>query len=184
MTQRTLSDRTRWMVLIGLVVSGLAGATAVYFVTSANRSSDREAVLRYETQVLAPVRDLSVVAGSLADASEAFRKGSVAIATFARTLDTYERALRLDSERIDVVKVPVAFGARANMFAPAAQEYLAVISLYKNAATASDRAAALDAADAKAAHALSLYREAARALQTARLRLGLPRSVNFSDPPR
>jgi hypothetical protein len=181
---RVLSDRWRWAILIALVTAGVVGTVSVYLLTAHNRDVDRKAVLAYETQILAPIRDVNVVAGSLADAATAFRGGKVGRGTFVNTLGVYRKALQIDATRVDAVKVPVAFGANANMFAPIAHGYLDALKLYLDAATAANRGAAMDAADAGWQRALSLYHQAVDALQTARLRLGYPKSSNFGDPPR
>jgi hypothetical protein len=178
----TRGEFRRWLVLFGLVVAGIGGATSVWIVTSHNRAADRSAVLRYETQVIAPVRDSNVVAGSLADAADSYRRGRIDAATFERTLGVYRSALALDARRVDSVTVPIAFGAHSQMFRPCVHAYLDALDRYLTAARSASRD--LAPADARFAEALSLYRAASRALADARSRLGLPASANFGDPPR
>jgi hypothetical protein len=136
---------------------------------------------------LAPVRDTIVVAGSTADAADAFRGGAVDPVTFVRTMKVYEAALVIDVRRLSTVEVPVAFGANEPMFLPAARGFLAAVRAYEGAASCAGPpgCAAVRAGDAAYASALARYRHAAGALQDALQRLGYPKSPNFPvNPPR
>lgn len=186
-TPPSLPARWRWAILIGLVVAAVVGAVSVFLVASHNRAVDRKAVVQYETQVLAPMRDAIVVAGSTADAADAFRQSSVDPVTFVRTMKVYEAALALDVQRLTPVKVPIAFGANERMFLPAAEGFLQAVRTYEGAehcpsATPCD---AVSSGNAQYAAALSRYRHAVNALQDALQRLGYRKSPNFPlDLPR
>ena len=186
-TPPSLPAAWRWALLIGLTAVAVVGAVSVFLVASHNRSVDRKAVLAYETQVLAPVRDTIVVGGSTADAVDAFRQGSVDSTTFVRTMAVYEAAFSTDVRRLTAVKVPIAFGANERMFLPAAQGFLDAVRTYESARSCSGPAgcAAVTAGDAAYASALARYRHAVTALQDALQRLGYPKSPNFPvDLPR
>jgi len=177
----------RWVILIGLVAAAVVGAVSVFLVASHNRSVDRKAVIAYETQVTAAMRDVIVVAGSTADASDAFRQGAVDPVTFVRTMAVYETALTSDVQRLSGVRVPVAFGADERMFLPAAQAFAVAVHAYEDAehCPAASGCAAMSAGDAQYGRAVALYRHAVNALQDALVRLGYRKSPNFPlDLPR
>jgi len=175
------------VILIGLVVAAVVGAVSVFLVASHNRSVDRKAVIAYETQVTAAMRDVIVVAGSTADASDAFRGNAVDPATFVRTMAVYETALAGDVQRLSGVHVPVAFGANERMFLPAAQAFADAVRTYEGAehCPAASGCAAVSAGDVQYARAIGIYRHAVNALQDALVRLGYRKSPNFPlDVPR
>jgi hypothetical protein len=181
----------RWAILAGLLLTGIAGATSVYLLGSHNRNADRREVLRYEAAVLAQVREMAVVAGTMADAAEAFSAGRLPAAAFARSAGQWQQTLVAVAVRIEAVTVPAPFGDGETMFGPAAREYARAAGLYASFAACSQNsvgpsASCIETANASpvADYALALYRHAANVMQATRERLGLARSPNFGDPPR
>lgn len=187
---RPTTSRWRWVVLIGLAVAAVGGAVTVFVVGSSQREDDRERVLTYETQVLAHVREMNVVVGSLADAVAAFRARRVDAETLSRTAEQYARTLHAVAQKLAVVRPPAAVGENAESFGPPARLYAAAADAVRTAAECARRGDAACATNALRQHdrdatdALARYRVAVRALQAARERLGLAPSPNFGDPPR
>ncbi|MCA1833970.1 MAG: hypothetical protein ABR548_04335 [Actinomycetota bacterium] len=186
-----MTNARRRIVFVGLTAVFVAGATSVFLVGSHNRATDRAAVLRYEASVLAQVREMSVVAGSMADAADAFGAGHLTAAAFAKSAGEWQQTFTRVAGRIAAVRVPRPFGQGETMFAPAAREYARAAGLYAAFAACSQNsvgpsASCIQTANASsvAAHALSLYRHAAEVMQDTRERLGLGKSPNFGDPPR
>ena len=181
----------RWVVLVGLIVALVGGATMVYLVGSHNRAADRRAVLRYEASVLAQVREMSVVAGSLSDVADAFQKGTLSADALFKSATEWQMTFTRVDRSLEAIPIPIVFGEGELMFAPAAREYARAAGLYaafaacsRNSVGPSASCIATATASAAADHALALYRHAATVVQDTRKRLGLGRSPNFGDPPR
>ena len=179
-----MSERARLTVLIGIVATFIAGASTVFVVGSTNRRNDKGAVLRYEASIIAQMREMTVVAGSLEDAADAVARGRLPAAAFAASATQFQKTLSDVAERINAVRVPAPFGAGEKMFAPAAAEYAKAASLYatacaQNSVGPTSSCLAPASASTAAQHALSLYLTAVRVLQDTRTRLGLGRSANF-----
>lgn len=186
-----MNTRRRWAVLALLVMALASGATTVYLVGSHNRESDRQSALRYEAAVLAEVREMTVIAGALADAADAFAAKRLSTGAFLASVREWSATLKAVATRIEAIDVPAPFGTGEKLFAPAARTYARAADLYIEAGAC--RPATLPVgttcvtvgqANNVASDALALYRRAAALLQRTRLRLGLGESPNFSDSPR
>jgi hypothetical protein len=182
-----LPDTWRWVIVLSLVVVAVAGAVTVFVVGSHNRKADRQRVLSYETQALAHVREMNVVAGSLADAVAAYRAGRATRVVFARSVAVYATSLHTVERALATLRPPAAVGTGAEPFGTAARLYASAADDARTAAACPARTCADEALaryDRDAADALARYHRAVLALQDARARLGLERSPNFGDPPR
>jgi hypothetical protein len=182
------SDVIRWIWLITLAGVAVGGSLTVYLVGSRNRANDKEAVLRYETQVLAQVREMNGVAGSLAQALAAYRARRVDAATLQRTVRVYAATLHAVAQKLAPIEPPTAVGVNAQSFGQPARLYASsadAVLVGAECARKNNTACAESAftkADADAKTALERYRVAVRALQEARARLGFARSPNFAEP--
>lgn len=184
-----MSHRARWAMLVAGIALFVAGASTVFVIGSNNRRSDRDAVLRYEAQVLAQVREMNVLGGSMLNAVDAFRAGRLDAGALATQTRGWSDRFDDVARRIAAVPVPIAIGRAEPMFTPAARAWATASSLYASFATCTPRGGAACVAggadgDAAVAQALQHYERARTALQQARKRLDLGRSPNFGDPPR
>jgi hypothetical protein len=168
-----------------VVIAAAIGATAVFLVGSANRRSDRNALIAYEKAILPLVREAGELVEremkpTLRDAAD----GKVSNEDLTRRAGAWERALeRIRTELLELSPPPFLTDVEAG-WSTSMGGYLLVVDAFKTIAASppEQRANAIRQATTFGEQADELFDQVASLIQFHRRRLDLGPSQNLPDP--
>jgi hypothetical protein len=181
------SRSRKWPVIATIaVLAGLAvGATAVALVGSAQRRDDRGAYLRYERQILPPLRDGGrIVQQEMKPSLREFADGEITQAMALERATGWRGELAKVLADVVAPDPPSFLGDIAARWRKAIAGYRQIPDLFEQAAhkTGAARARSLEQAAGAGTRADKLFDEASAVMQFHRRRLGLGSTTDLPDP--
>ena len=170
---------------IAVVVIAAIGATAVFLVGSANRRSDRNALVAYEKAVLPLVRDAGrIVEQEMKPTLREAAENKIADEEITRRAGAWERTFEGVRKGLLDLDPPSFLTDIETGWSTAMGGYLLVVDAFKAiaGAPADQRANAIQQATVFGDRADGLFDQVAGLIQFHRRRLGLGTSQNLPDP--
>ena len=170
-----------------LVLAFVAGATAVFLVGSANRRSDRAAIVAYERAVLPAIRDGGrIVVQEMRPTLGEIAEGRITDSDLLDRADAWRGVFERARTEILAATPPDFLTAMEDRWRAAMDAYLDTISAFEAIAHAApaNREAAMNKAAELGDLADDLFDHAAALIQFHRRRLGLGPTGSLPDPVR
>lgn len=170
---------------VAVVVAAGIGATAVYLVGSANRRSDRNALVAYEKAVLPLVREAGgLVQTEMKPTLREAAEGKVSNEDITRRADAWQRVFERIRAELLALSPPSFLTDVETGWSTTLGGYLLVVDAFEAIATApaDQRSAAIEQATTLGERADGLFDQVAALIQFHRRRLDLGPSPNLPDP--
>lgn len=172
---------------LAVLAAAGAGATGVFLVGSANRRSDRSAIVAYEKAVLPPIRDAGrIVEQEMKPTLGDIAEGRITDAELLARAAAWQRVFERARGEILALDPPGFLTDMEVKWRVAMDAYLEAVAAFEGIARAApgDREGAINQAIERGDQADRLFDDAAGLIQFHRRRLGLGSSSNLPDPPR
>ncbi len=172
---------------LAVATLGAVGAGGVFLIGSANRRSDRAAIVAYEEALLPAFRDAGrIVEQEMKPTLGDIVAGRISDADLLGRAAAWRRVFEQVRTEVLALDPPEFLTDMEGMWRTAMDAYLTTISAFEAIARANpaDREAAVNEAAVQGERATDRFDDAARLIQFHRRRLGLGPSGNLPDPAR
>ncbi|MGH2785181.1 MAG: hypothetical protein ACRDJ1_07950 [Actinomycetota bacterium] len=170
---------------VAVVVAVAVGATGIFLVGSANRRSDRNALLAYERAILPHVREAGrIVQQEMKPTLREISDGAVTDSQILERSEAWQRVFERVRADLLALKAPGLLGDIDQAWSAAMGGYLLAVDTVAAIARAApdQRTVAIDQAATFGERADQLFDTVASIIQFHRKRLGLGPSLNLPDP--